>query len=216
MKLSKYEVGAFVIFLASLVAAIIVYPHLPAQMASHWGSNGEVNGYMSSFWGAFLMPIVIAVMLVIFIIIPRVDPKKENIEKMKPLFGRFIILIMLFMGYVYALTLWWNFGGRFSMIQYFAPAFAVLFYYVGVMVGGAQQNFSIGIRTPWTLSNEVVWQKTHKLGGKLFRLSGIIALFGWLWPNLAIWFVLVPIMAFMVFTVIYSYVMYRRETAKVK
>ena len=214
MKLSRYEITAGVIFLASLALAVYVYPLLPETVASHWNAAGEVNGYMSAFWGAFIMPIVAGVILIIFMIIPRVDPHKENIEKFQPVFGRFIVLMMLFLLYLYGLTLWWNFGGRPNMSQFLAPAFAVLFYYVGVLVGAAKMNYTIGIRTPWTLHNEVVWQKTHRLGGKLFRASGVIALFGFFFPALAVWLMLIPVLGTSIFTVVYSYLEFRRQTRK--
>lgn len=214
MKFSKYEITAAVIFLASLITAFYVYPLLPETVAGHWNAAGEVNGYISGFWGAFIMPVVAGVLLILFIVIPRIDPRKENIEKFQPVFGRFIVLMMLFLAYIYGLTLWWNFGGRPNMSQLLAPAFAVLFYYIGVLVGSAKMNYTIGIRTPWTLCSEVVWQKTHRLGGILFRAAGIIAFFGLLFPPVAVWLVLVPVICVTVITVVYSYVEYRGLAVK--
>jgi len=108
MKLSKYEAVAALIVAASIAAAFFVYPRLPETVAGHWNAAGEVNGYVSKFWGAFIMPIAAAAMLLLFIVVPRIDPKKENIEKFKTHFGRFIILLMIFLFYLYGLTVWWN------------------------------------------------------------------------------------------------------------
>jgi uncharacterized membrane protein len=69
----------------------------------------------------------------------------------------------------------------------------------------------VGIRTPWTLSSEQVWKKTHHLGGKLFKIAGIIAMAGVFFGHYAIWFVLLPILAVSVYTVVYSYFEYQKE-----
>ena len=99
------------------------------------------------------------------------------------------------------------------MTQMLAPAFGVLFYYVGILTQNAKRNWFIGIRTPWTLSNEEVWDKTHKFGSKLFKISGIIAFLGLILPDFAIWLMIVPVIITAACTVIYSYVEYR-EIAK--
>jgi uncharacterized membrane protein len=180
-------------------------------MASHWNAVGQVNGYMSRFWGVFLMPIITFVMFIIFLLVPRIDPKKENIEKFRASFDDFILVIFLFFFYIYGLTLWWNLGGWFDMGRYMVPAFAVLFYCVGVLVSNAKMNFTIGIRTPWTLSSESVWDKTHVFGGKLFKAAGILSLIGLLFPVAAIWFVLVGALCAALIPIVYSYILYRRE-----
>lgn len=67
-------------------------------------------------------------------------------------------------------------------------------------------------RTPWTLSNEKVWDKTHKIGGKLFKIAGIVALFGILFQKHVVFFVLIPVLLVAIYTIIYSYLEYQKET----
>jgi uncharacterized membrane protein len=86
-----------------------------------------------------------------------------------------------------------------------------LFYYLGILVENAKQNWFIGIRTPWTLSSEKVWNKTHKIGGKLFKVAGLIAFAGILFQDYAIYFVLVPVILIAVYLVIYSYFEYQKS-----
>jgi len=216
MKLNKSNIIALALVLTSFIIGIILYPYFPDKMAGHWNAAGEVDGYTSKFWGVFLMPVISAIMYGLFLIVPRIDPRKENIEKFKNYFDKFVVLILLFLFYLYGLTLWWNLGNTFNMTMFLLPAFAVLFYYVGVLVGKAQSNFSIGIRTPWTLSSEEVWKKTHSLGGKLFRFVGIFALSGLFFPAIAIWLVIVPIIGVSIFIMFYSYFEYRRIEKKNK
>ena len=91
------------------------------------------------------------------------------------------------------------------MVQMLAPAFGVLFYCLGILLGNAKRNWFVGIRTPWTLSSDVVWDKTHKMGGKLFKAAGVVAFLGVLVPAYALLLVIVPVIAVAVYTFVYSY-----------
>ena len=102
-------------------------------------------------------------------------------------------------------------GFRFNMITLLSPAFAILFYYSGVLIENAKMNYFIGIRTPWTLSSEKVWDKTHKIGGKLFKIAGIIAIAGMLFQSYAIFFILVPMLLAAIYSVVFSYIEYQKE-----
>lgn len=199
------------IVVASFVIAAYFYPQMPERMASHWNARGEVDGYMSRFWGLFLMPLLSLGLALLLVMIPRLDPLKANVAQFRKYFDRFVVLILLFMLYIYLLTILWNLGTRFNMVQLMAPAFAVLLYYSGVLIEKAKRNWFIGIRTPWTLSSDAVWDKTHRLGARLFKISGVLALLGAVFPDYAIVFVLVPVLVAALVTVVYSYVEYRRE-----
>jgi uncharacterized membrane protein len=211
MKLRRNEILTFIIVVAMFIAAALIYPHLPEKVASHWSINNQVNGYMGRFWGAFLLPIIGAMCWLLFMFVPRIDPKRRNIEKFKIYFDLFIFTFLFFLAYIYSLTIFWNLGYRFVFIQFLAPAFALLFYVVGIMIGHAEPNWTIGIRTPWTLSNEEVWYKTHKLGGKLFRVVAVLSLLGLIFPQHAVWFILVPVVIVAIYLVVYSYLEYRKK-----
>ena len=91
------------------------------------------------------------------------------------------------------------------------PALGILFYYCGILVENAKRNWFIGIRTPWTLSSDKVWQKTHKVGGKLFKASAIIAFSGIIFPRYAIFLVIIPAILVGVSTIVYSYFEYQKQ-----
>ncbi|MFZ3167604.1 MAG: DUF1648 domain-containing protein [Candidatus Methanoperedens sp.] len=207
----KSEIIAIGIVLLSFAIGIYVFPEMPEKIASHWNAQGEVNGYMSKFWGIFLMPFISVGLFLLFMIIPRIDPHKSNIEKFRKYYDNFILLIIVFLFYIYLLTIFWNMGFRFNMITLLSPAFAILYYYSGVLIENAKMNWFIGIRTPWTLSSEKVWDKTHKIGGKLFKIAGIIAIGGILFQRYAIFFILVPILLAAIYSVVFSYIEYQKE-----
>lgn len=212
MKLRKSEIISLLIIMISFIIGIYFYSLLPDKVASHWNARGEVDGYMSKFGGLFLMPIISLVLLLLFIIIPKIDPLKHNIEKFRKYFDGFIVLMMLFLFYLYILTILWNIGVRFNFVHLLVPIFSIFFYYCGILIQKAQRNWFIGIRTPWTLSNEEVWNKTHKIGGKLFKIAGIISLIGILLPEYALFFVICPLIIASLFPVIYSYFAYQKLT----
>jgi uncharacterized membrane protein len=184
---------------------------MPEKIASHWNAQGQVNGYMSKFWGLFLMPIISVGLLLLFMIIPKIDPLKENIQEFRKYYDGFVILVIVFLFYVYLLTIFWNIGLRFNVIALLSPAFAILFYYCGILIENAKRNWFIGIRTPWTLSSEKVWDKTHKIGGKLFKIAGIIALAAIFFQSFALFFIIVPVIMIAIYTVVYSYFEYQKE-----
>lgn len=204
----KSELIVLVIVLLSFAIAVHFYPQMPEKMASHWNAKGQVDGYMSRFWGLFLMPVISLGLLVLFILIPMIDPLKENIEKFRTYFDGFIVLLILFLFYIYLLTIFWNIGMRFNMTRLLAPALGALYYSIGILTENAKRNWFIGIRTPWTLSDDRVWDKTHKIGGRLFKIAGIIALLGFFFPSIAIYFMVVPVILVAVYTFVYSYFEY--------
>jgi uncharacterized membrane protein len=210
MKLNRYDLIVFTIAVISFIIGVALYPQMPEQMASHWNAQGVADGYTSRFWGIFLMPIVSLGLAVLLLLVPRIDPLKANIEKFKGYYYSFVILIMLFFTYIYVLTLVWNKGGRFDMVQLMAPAMGILFYIAGVMTSKAKRNYFVGIRTPWTLNNEEVWNKTHRLGGLLFKISGVIAVIGAFLPKYSMIFILAPVLTTAIVSVIYSYLIYQK------
>ena len=204
---------SLVLIIAATLVGILLWNQLPEQMASHWDVNDQVNGYMPKFWGLFLMPLVTLGMLVLFLVIPAIDPLKANIAQFREAFNLFIALIIGFMIYVHGLTLAWSLGyHNFKMSMALLPFMGLLFIAIGFMLRKAKRNFFIGIRTPWTLSSDRVWDETHRLGAILFIASGALAVIGGFFGGMvAFWMLFVPLIGSTLFLLVYSYVLYRRE-----
>ena len=195
------------------IAGLLLWNQLPEQMASHWNVNDEVDGYMSKFWGVFLMPLSTLGLFGLFMIIPNIDPNKANIEGFRETFNLFIIFFVGFMLYIHALTIAWSLGyTNFKISSAILPFLGLLFIFIGYMLRKAKRNFFIGIRAPWTLSSDSVWDKTHQTGSVLFMLSGAFAFAGSFFGGVtAILLLLIPLFGSVIFLVIYSYVLYRNE-----
>ena len=203
-----------VMIAAATLAGLLLWNRLPDLMASHWNVNDQVDGYISKFWGVFLLPLITLAMFALFLVVPAIDPMKANIAQFREAFNLFIILIIGFMVYLYGLTLAWNLGyTNFRMSGAMLPAIGLLFIFIGFMMRKARRNFFIGIRTPWTLSSDTVWNETHRVGAILFMISGTLAFIGgFLGGTTAFWMMFVPIIGSTIFLLVYSYVVYQRET----
>ena len=202
-----------IMIIGATLVGIALWNQLPNPMASHWNANDQVNGYISKFWGVFLMPLLTVGLFLLFLAIPNIDPLKANIAQFRDVFNLFIVLFVGFMMYIYFLTLLWNLGYTgFNMSNAMLPALGILYFFIGYMLRKTKRNFFIGIRTPWTLSSEAVWDETHRVGSVLFMIAGALAFLGAIvGGKTALWFVFVPIMVSVLVTLIYSYVLYQRE-----
>jgi uncharacterized membrane protein len=212
----KSEIIVLAIILASFVIGIYVYTQLPETIATHWNAQGQVNGYMSKFWGLFLMPFISFVLFLLFIMIPKIDPLKQNIAKFRGYFDNFVVLVILFLFYIYLLSIFWNLGFTFNFVRALVPAFAILIFYTGILIEHTKRNWFIGIRTPWTMSSDKIWEKTHKVGGKLFKIVAIASLIGIFFEGLAFYLMLFLLFAGVIYVVAYSYFEFNRQHRRKK
>jgi len=209
VKLIRYAIIAGLIFTFALTIAI--YPTAPDRIVSHWNAAGQADGYMSKFWGLFLIPIIMTGFVALFAVLPRIDPYKKNYEKFRDYYEGFILLFVLFMLAIQVQIILWSIGYQISPNLTFPVLIGILFIYIGFLLGHAEQNWFVGIRTPWTLSSKTVWKKTHELGGKLFKIAGVISCIGIFAGVYALWFILVPALAVAAITVTYSYYEFQKE-----
>lgn len=206
------EIVTVILLLLSLAVAIYFYPKLPTKIPSHWNTAGEVDDYASKFVGLYITPIFLFVCLILFIILPRIDPLKTNVEKFRKYFDWFIILLFLFFIFIQIFIILWVLGTRLKPYIVFPIGLGILFFYVGILVEKAKRNWFIGIRTPWTMTDDRVWDSTHKLGGKVFKIIGIISVIGALFGKYAFLFVIIPVIILPILLVFYFYFDYKNLT----
>lgn len=204
---------SFILIAIALVVGAVLYTQLPDPMPSHWNAAGQVDGYMPKFWGIFLLPLVTIGIMLFLLAIPQIDPLKANIDQFRGLFNAFIVVFVAYMLYVYALTLAAALGYQFNMTVMLLPAMGLLFIGIGYMMQSAKRNFFIGIRTPWTLASDKVWDETHKLGGKTFMLGGVLTFLSAFLGENGIWLMLVGLMVAAFVPIIYSFILWKRESS---
>lgn len=209
MRLTIAIAGVLVIL--SFIAGIYLYPQVPERLDSHWNAQGESDAQSGRLVGLFAMPAIMLVSFLILLLLPKIDPKRNNVEKFRAYYDKMVLVIVAFFMYIHFLSILGNIGWEFDFGIALIPAYFVLFLSIGVLLEKAKPNWFIGIRTPWTLSSERVWNETHRIGARMFKICAPVTLAGFIFREIAIWFVIVPVVVVSVYLVIYSYLIYRKE-----
>jgi len=195
-----------------LGVAFFVYPYLPDQVPSHWNIHGQVDAYSGRFFGAFFEPLLAPVLYLLLILLPLADPRKENYVRFANAYAFLRWALLIFMYGLYVITLTASLGYPVNMGLFVKAGVAVLFTIIGNFMGQFRHNYFVGIKTPWTLANEEVWQRTHRLGGRIWVLCGLGCLalspFSGAWAAY-LYFALLMIMVLV--PMLYSYVIFERQ-----
>lgn len=210
MRSTVRSVSAGAIVAVTALIGVVFAAQLPAQVAIHFGPQGQPDDYAAKTVALALIPAVQLVLLGLFTLLPRIDPLGENISDFRSAYDSLVLLLVAFLGYIHALVVLWNVGYDISVLQALVPAVAVLYYALGGVVERAEQNWFVGFRTPWTLSNEQVWADTHALGGTLLKVAAVLTVGGLVFPAYATAFIVAPIVLVALFATAYSYWDYRR------
>ncbi|MED4794216.1 SdpI family protein [Priestia megaterium] len=180
MKKHLFPLG---ITLLTLVAWLIALPHLPATMPIHWGANGEADGFATKINAMILTVGIMVLIYFIIAFVPRIDPRKENYKYFSKTYNIVLNAVLLLFFFVNMSTILQGLGYNVPM-SYIAPIMAgLVFIIIGNYLQRVRSNYFMGIRTPWTLSNETVWKKTHRLSGKLFFIGGLLILISAFLPD---------------------------------
>jgi uncharacterized membrane protein len=158
----------------TFVVCLYFYPSLPDKMPIHWNSKGEIDGYSGRLIGTFGIPLMNLVFYFLFIFLPYLDPKKENYVKFagayKLIRYSFHILFICIQASILMVAL----GHAVNVGMFVGVAVSLLFIVIGNVMGKFKHNYFVGIKTPWTLANEEVWTKTHRMAAPLWVVGGII------------------------------------------
>ena len=202
--------------LIHLLAAFVLYPLLPEIVPTHWNAQGQVDGYSSRAFGAFLLPAMNIGLYFLLLFSPKLDPKRENYADFADTFLLIRWLIHAFMAVIYAVTIAAALGYPTDVGLWIPAAVAAMFIILGATMGRVKFNYFVGIRVPWTLADEDVWNQTHQVAGKWMMLGGALALLGsFLFSDdtrfvIFMISILTPILA----ATVYSYVLFQRKRRK--
>lgn len=210
MSQKRRLIVGFAFVAVSAIASALAYPDLPREMAIHFSAEGTPDDYMSKPLAVALLPAIEVVALGMYAAIPRLDPLGENFEAFEDYYDLAAVVTVAILAYVHGAVLAWNLGYEFQMGQVIAPIIAVVGFVFGTVVENAKQNWFVGIRTPWTLSDERVWEQTNQRSGILFKIAGVVALLGIPFPQYFEILVIGPIALAALIPTVYSYVLYRR------
>lgn len=207
----KTEIIPLLLVLISVILGFYFYSVFPEQVPMHWNLYGQVDSWGSRFAGAIIGPAMVAGMYLLFLVIPLIDPKKEKYEQFAKTFRLFRLLLMLVMLGVFIIASLSGLGYNLRVEIWIPLLIGLLFIFMGNYLGKIKPNWFIGIRTPWTLSNDEVWIKTHRLGGKLFMLLGLWLLCAPVLPGKFVFTgMMVLMLALVLVTTVYSYLLFRK------
>lgn len=211
MKNKTYRIIVYAISIIPLLIAALVYSKLPALIPTNWGINGEVTySGKSSIWITSCLSLGLAIL---FDVVPHIDPRKQNYDKFGKYYDLFALFMVVFLLILNVVTITESFyPGTFSVGKLVVFLLGILFIFLGNILPKVKSTFFFGIKTPWTLSDANIWNKTHRLGGRLLFICGIIAIISSIFLSDAILFIVFMtslIIAVMIPSIM-SYIWYRQ------
>jgi uncharacterized membrane protein len=200
------------IIAAAFIASAVVYSSLPGRIPTHWNLRGEVDDWSGRAWGAWMIPVMLVFLWGLMRWLPSIDPRGSNYVKFGGAFEGIMLAVMLFMFGMHALVLREALGYPVAVERVLPVGIGILFVVIGNLLPRARPNWFVGIRTPWTLSSDRVWEKTHRVGGRLFVAGGILMTVAGFFPGDYLpWVPGVVIAVCALGAVIYSYLEWRKE-----
>jgi len=210
MKTNKFILELIII---SIIGTIFVYGYLPDTIPLHWNIQGEIDrvGGKSNVFITGLLPLVLYMLMMLF---PKIDPKKKSYEKHKKAYSITVGLILVFLIVIHWVTILVSLGLKLDVSTVVSIGIGVMFIVIGNFMSQIRQNYFFGIRTPWTLANENVWKKTHRVGGYGFIAIGAAFILSAFLKSSMLKFIIIVggTIGFTIYIFVYSYFVFKKET----
>jgi len=199
----------------ALLISVLVYPRLPDRVPTHWDMQGNVNDDSPRFVGAFLLPIFMIGIWGLMQVLPSIDPRRANYAKMRGAYDLVVNATLTMLLVVHAMVIAMILGAPFSLTRIVPALVGAMFVVIGNVLPQARPNWFFGIRTPWTLTNDRVWRRTHRIAGYLFVACGLLMVASAAFPatiGFPVTFAGALIAGFG--SVIFSFIVWKQETSK--
>jgi uncharacterized membrane protein len=194
----------------ALIFSVAVYSRLPERVPIHWGLSGEPDRLGSRIEGALLMPFFMIALYLVMQWFPTRDPRAANIAKFRDAYDTVVAATIAFLGGMHVLVLGSALGWQIDMTTVVLAGIGLLFVVLGNLLPRVRSNFIFGIRTPWTLSNEDVWTRSHRVGGYAMVAAGIVTFAAaFLGGGVAIGVAMGSLALGALFPIVYSYLIWR-------
>lgn len=207
-----YWLIAAALLVVSIAAPAWLYPDLPDRIPTHWNMQGEVDGY-GGRWTLFLMPMMMIPLLALFYFMPALSPRRFEVDAFRSTYLYIVDVAIGLFAYMQAVLLYTVYqfvhGDRsFDIGRAFFAGIFLFLAMMGNVMGKVRKNFYIGIRTPWTLASERVWNDTHRLGAWVMTLAGLLG-FAMTIVGVPLWASLLLLVGSMLSLLVYSFLHYR-------
>jgi uncharacterized membrane protein len=205
----RYYLGAAAVILAMLIATVVAYPQLPNTVPIHWNAHGQANGWGPK-WSLFLWgPGMMAALVLLFAALPWLSPRKFEVDSFRSTYLYIMIVLVSMLAYIHLLSLAAGLGMAIDVGRAVIGGICLFIALLGNVLGKVRRNFYIGIRTPWTIADERVWNKTHRLAAKTCFACGLIGLVAVI-LGAPFWLPLATVIAGPTIPAIYSLVFYKQ------
>jgi len=207
----KTELPQIMLIAAMFVLGAISWPSAPDQVPVHWGFSGQPDRYGGKFEGLLLLPATMLFIYLLMLLLPYVDPRRANYARFRGAYLVMRVAILVFLALIYGFVLLWIGGIRVEPSVILALVGGLLVV-LGISMRRISPTWFVGIRTPWTLSSELSWRKTHRLGGWIVALTGFAFMISGLTGSPMTFMVaLIFLVAGILFLFVYSYFVWRAD-----
>ena len=205
----KYYLGAAAVILATLAGTIAAYPQLPATVPMHWDAQGNINGWGPKSSLFLFGPGLMLFIVLMFSALPWLSPKKFEVDSFRATYLYIMIVIVAMLAYFHLLVLASALGVALDMTRAITGGVCLLIALLGNVMGKVRRNFFVGVRTPWTIANERVWNATHRFAAKTFFAGGLVGLLAVLLRT-PFWVPIAAILVAALVPAIYSLILYKQ------
>lgn len=150
------------------------YSQLPGEVVTHWGIDGRPDGWSSPVMAAAMLPAIGLVLALVFLALPSIDPRREAYQTPGSPYWVIANAVLVLLAFIHLMVLGHALGWAVNAVLVVVGGVGVLFVILGLLMPRMQPSWFVGIRTPWTLSDDEVWAATHRLGGRLFVAAGVV------------------------------------------
>jgi uncharacterized membrane protein len=208
----KTEIWPLIIFLLAVCLSLWSFQYLPERVITHWNLAGKADGWSSREFTVIFFPSLLVAIYAILTISPRFDPKSERYQEFSRVYLIIRAVVLLLLLIAFAIIIFSNLGYKIDIGTIITIVISIVIIIIGNYMGKVKPNWILGIRTPWTLSSENVWNKTHRLFSRLWVCVGICALIVvWIKPSAAIIIFLAGVAGSSIYVCVYSYILYKNE-----
>jgi len=208
-------IPALLVLTAATAFSLWAYPQLPAEVATHFDIQGDPDGWSSRLMAVMIVPGLTLLMIGIFTVVPKIDPRRANYTLFNSTYWTVVNSVLLLLLGIHVLLLGKALGWNINMGRVASVGIGGLFIVMGNLMSRVRPNWFMGIRTPWTLSSDTVWRKTHRFGGVAFVIAGLCflasAILNATWTQYG---AIGAAIAAALSSVVYSYVAWRQEQGK--
>jgi len=170
----KYYLTGLLLTALVVLMTVMAYQRMPNMVPTHWNLHNEPNGYGPK-WALFLLgPGAMAGMMLLMRALPWLSPKNFELDTFRSTYLQIMLMLVCMMGYFQLVALWGGLGHAINIGRAIMGGVCLLFALLGNLMGKVRRNFYIGVRTPWTIANERVWNATHRFAAKTLVAGGIV------------------------------------------